>query len=102
MSALVTRDLDDLEHDDRVIRENKAEDTRLVNPARPCPMPEMCKWEHGECKTCGKRRVDPMTVRLLEISLAMRGGMPVAQDQLCAAQWMALGRIRAKQGGLLG
>jgi len=40
-----------------------------------------------------------MTLRLQELSVAMRGGMPVARDELCAGQWLALGVMRMKQGG---
>lgn len=53
----------------------------------------------GECQTCGKRRVDPMTARLQELSVALRAGMPIERDELCAGQWLALGVMRMKQGG---
>jgi hypothetical protein len=99
----VEQDLDDLEHDEKVRSGDLKDDTRFRQDWMPCPNPALCKFSRGECVNCGKRDAPRgETMRLVELSLAMDGGLPLQRGDLSMAQWLALGSIRRRFGkGLL-
>ena len=89
--------MEDQEHDRKVLAGELVEDTRFLCPERPCPMPASCKWNGRTCTVCGKKTGEHrVTAKLTDIAMAMKGGMPMGQDDLSFAEWQALGMIRAK------
>ena len=97
MLSLVSNDLEDQEHDRKVRAGDLTEDTRFLSEDRPCPMPQACRWDGRVCRTCGKKKgIHSETVRLMQLGMAMRGGMPMQRSDLSFAQWQALGRVRAE------
>jgi hypothetical protein len=96
--SAVAKDMEDLKHDQEVLKTGQGE-TRLLC-SRPCPAPSnLCRISKGRCLTCHKREGPSFEVSLLmSVSEMMDGGMPVAAGDLDAAQWRALSRIRAGKG----
>jgi len=62
-----------------------------------CPMPDWCRWVDGVCQTCGKRTgLHPETVVVMDLRNALRGGMPLAREELPIWTWAVLGKLEAE------
>ena len=96
----VSKDLEDQEHDRRVLAGELGEDMVFLSSECQCPQPNMCAWEGRTCTVCHKKRNrHPVTDKLQQIAMAMIGGMPMQREDLSMMEWQILGMIRMEMQG---
>jgi hypothetical protein len=91
-------DIADMDHDRAVIRENKPAGLRMIHQERPCACPSLCDFRKSrKCAACGKKAgPSANTLAIIELHAALRGGMPMAAEDLAAVQWEIIGELNLR------
>lgn len=88
-----------MEYDAKVENGSEGGDTRFKSAKCPCPDPTRCKFDKRVCVNCGKKeRMSWITENCSEMAQLIRGGMPIARDELAWIQWYGIGELRRREG----